>query len=263
MISCDRLIQVDRLGTQARHLPLGAREVQDVLDEVHQPAAFLDDHAGRGATLVVGAHAAEVERLGEEHDLRERRAQLVRDAGDEIRAQPRQLVLAPKLEHRQQHHRRRQREESDEDRHPRLGERAEREQLDGARPNRRVNGEAAHLLERDVGRIGRRRGAAARLEHRAATRIADADREDRIVRRPAGGRNGEQRPPGDDVADHRRVDRIGARTNSVGRDRCTVLRVLHRIRDRDRRFIGERVEDDRVVPVGLVDGAPRGWRSCR
>ena len=48
----DRVTQVDRLRAQARHLPLGAREVENVLDQMHQPPSLLHDHARRGPPLL-------------------------------------------------------------------------------------------------------------------------------------------------------------------------------------------------------------------
>ena len=100
--------QVERLRAEPRHPPLGAREVQNVLDEMHQPPAFLHDHICRACAARLRVRTRpRFECLGEEQDLRQRRAQLVRHARDEIGAQARQLVLAPQLQHGQHDHRRR------------------------------------------------------------------------------------------------------------------------------------------------------------
>ena len=150
-------------------------------------------------------------------------------------------------------HRRREREQPDENRHARLGKRAEREQLDRARANRRVHGERADLLERrrrpQYGDARARRGdwkTTAPLGSRTA--IDD----DRVVARAAGHR----RPAAARVARRRRRIIDGPTTsahvaNAVRRDRRAMLGVLHRIRDRDRRLAGRPAEYDGVVPVGL------------
>ena len=54
----------------------------------------------RARAAPLAPDAAEQQRLGEHAHLRERRAQLVRHAGDEVRAQPRELVLAAQLQER-------------------------------------------------------------------------------------------------------------------------------------------------------------------
>ena len=70
MISCHRVIEIRSApATLWAHLTLGPREVQDVLDEMHQAPAFLHDHTGRRVSLVVRSHAPEIQRLGEEKDL--------------------------------------------------------------------------------------------------------------------------------------------------------------------------------------------------
>ena len=92
-----RLVQVERLRSEARHASLGAREMENVLHEMHEAPAFLHDHVGRRASFLLRANASEVERFSKEQNLRQRRAQLVRHARDEIGSQPRQLVLAAQL----------------------------------------------------------------------------------------------------------------------------------------------------------------------
>ena len=74
-----------------------AREAQHVLDEVREARRLALDVVERPVALLLGGEAAEPQRLEVEAHLRERRAQLVRDARDEVGAQPRELALAPDL----------------------------------------------------------------------------------------------------------------------------------------------------------------------
>ena len=71
--------------------------MQQVFHEVRQTARFLIDDRQRAPPFFVGAHTAQHERLGKHANLRQRRTQLVRDAGDEIRTQARELGFAPQL----------------------------------------------------------------------------------------------------------------------------------------------------------------------
>lgn len=150
----NRVTQIERLLPQPRHPAFGAREMQNVLDEVHQAPAFLHDHISRRSALAVAADAPEIERFGEQQDLRQWRPELVRHARDEISAQPRELVLATQLHHGDDDHRRREHEKSDEPRHTRLGNRSEREQFDGTRADRHMRRERPGLIERRRRRIG-------------------------------------------------------------------------------------------------------------
>ena len=70
-----------------------------------QAPRLLVDDGQRAAPLLVRADAVEQQRLREHPDLRQRRAQLVRDAGHEVGAHARQRPLAPDLENgRHQEH---------------------------------------------------------------------------------------------------------------------------------------------------------------
>src|SRR5207249_2127081 len=77
---------------------LPARALQDVLDQVAEPARLPVDDLQGSDPLLLGADAAQQEHLGEHPDLRQRRAQLVGDARDELGAQGRHRPLAPELE---------------------------------------------------------------------------------------------------------------------------------------------------------------------
>jgi hypothetical protein len=59
---------------------------------------LVHDRLHRELTIGVRANAPELERLTEQQNLRERRPQLVRHARREVRAKPRQLVLASELQ---------------------------------------------------------------------------------------------------------------------------------------------------------------------
>ncbi len=95
---------------------LGACEVEDVLDEMTQTPRFLLDDLQRAAALVLRSYSSEEQCLAEKPDLCERRPQLVRHAGHEIRPQARQVVLAAKLLNRDGQEPGGQREQSDEKR---------------------------------------------------------------------------------------------------------------------------------------------------
>ena len=92
--------------------------MQKVLHEVRQPPGFLIDDRQRAAALLVGAHAAERQRLRKHPDLGERCAQLVRDAGNEIGAEARQLGFAAQLEERGPDKHRCQSEQAEDQRQP-------------------------------------------------------------------------------------------------------------------------------------------------
>ena len=78
--------EIERLRPEARHPALGTREVQDVLDEMHEATSFLHDDVGRRIPLGFRADAAKVQRFREKKDLRKRCSELVRNARDEVRS---------------------------------------------------------------------------------------------------------------------------------------------------------------------------------
>ncbi len=106
-------------GHHPHHLPLGARQVQHVLHQVAQAARLLDDDRERLPPLVLSRRAAQLERLAEEQDLGERRAQLVRDAGGEVVPEPHQLVLAAELPRGDRGEPGGEREQAEQEREPR------------------------------------------------------------------------------------------------------------------------------------------------
>ena len=77
---------------------LDAREVQDVLDQGREAAAFLDDEAEVFALLGGLGNFAPFEALGHQADRGDGGAQLVGDAGDEVALQLVQAQLAPEGE---------------------------------------------------------------------------------------------------------------------------------------------------------------------
>ncbi len=131
--------------------PFRAREVQQVLDEVRQAARFLVDDRQGAAPLFFGTDAAERQGLGEHADLRERRAQLVRDAGDEVGPQLSELGFAPQLEQRSSDQCGGQSEQAQNQRQARLGQAAD-DQL--------------------VGDLGAQRGMGKQRAHVGADRVA-------------------------------------------------------------------------------------------
>ena len=128
-----------------RGLPLRAGEVEQVLDEVGQPARFLIDDRQRAAPLFLGPDAAERERFGEHPDLRERGAQLVRDAGDEVSAQAGELRLAPQLEQRSADQDRGQAEHAENQRQARFRQAADDELVGHRFTQRRPREQSAHV----------------------------------------------------------------------------------------------------------------------
>ena len=62
----DRLTQIERLRSEARHATLGAREMENVLHEMHEATAFLYDHVRRRVAFLLRPNAAEVERFSKE-----------------------------------------------------------------------------------------------------------------------------------------------------------------------------------------------------
>ncbi len=120
------------LGRDVRRLPLRAREVQQVLDEMGQAPSLLVDDRQRAAALFVGSNPSECQGLREHADLREWRPELVRNARDEVGAQPGQLGLAAQLEQRSADQRRGQPQQAEDQRQPRLGQ-ASDDQLIGHR----------------------------------------------------------------------------------------------------------------------------------
>ena len=65
-----------------------------------EASRFLIDDVERAAMLLRGADPSHAEQLGKHADLRERRAQLVRDAGHEVGAQARERGFASQLSKR-------------------------------------------------------------------------------------------------------------------------------------------------------------------
>ena len=104
---------------------LRSRERENVLDEIREPLRFLVDDAERALALLVRPELAVAQQLGEKADLRERRAQLVRHAGNEIDAKLRELLLPPQLNDRGDNQSDCQREQSDQHRQPRARQSAD------------------------------------------------------------------------------------------------------------------------------------------
>src|ERR1700710_2466897 len=90
----DHLADVAALETEGLAPRLDAGEVEDVVDELGQAPALGLDVVAVLARLLGSAEAAEAEELAEHADGGERRAQLVRDVGDEVVLHLRQLHLA-------------------------------------------------------------------------------------------------------------------------------------------------------------------------
>src|SRR5688500_880679 len=107
-------------------------EAQHVLHEIAQPRRLPVDMGKRPFPLFGSLRPSESQSLQVELDLRERRAELMRDARHEVRAHPGQLALAPDLS------------EGDERQRGRDEEQAEHERQ--ARPRSTANDEAARLL---------------------------------------------------------------------------------------------------------------------
>ena len=170
-------------------------------------------------------------------------------------AQPRQLVLAAQLHDRHDDHRRGERQQSDENGTRDLRNRAEREQLDRARPNRRVRGEAPDLLERNVGRIWRQLRMLGLKDRRAPAIAHDDRRRSSRCARPAETDAGSNARRAITRSDQRRADDVGTRSKSERRDRRAVLGIFHRVRKRRARLARRSAEHDGVSPVGLVDAA--------
>ena len=105
----------------ACHPPLGAGELEHVLHQMSEPPGLLHDHAERLPPLVFPADPAQLERLGEEQNLGERGAELVRDAAGEVGAEPGQLLLPAKLPDSDHAEPAREREQQEQDREPAPG----------------------------------------------------------------------------------------------------------------------------------------------
>src|SRR5713226_6563767 len=104
----DRSEKIDGLASDAyevataaadlQHSSLAAGELQNIFHDLRQPARLLIDDRQRAYALVVAAHSLEQQRFGEHPNLRQRRSQLMRHAGDEITSQPAQGALFLQLE---------------------------------------------------------------------------------------------------------------------------------------------------------------------
>ena len=155
---------------------------------VHQPeeAARLahDDPAG-DAHVPPGAHGAQGERVAEEEDLGQRRAELVRDAGDELGAQIGQLERPPghrggREDEKHRHGDQRRQQRGARRRHP------ADEQLDAAAGSSRIW--RVQFVEEpaagDARHVGVGEPPGRELERGAAVGPDDAQGEERVVGHP-------------------------------------------------------------------------------
>lgn len=120
-----------------------ARGQEHVLDELREPAGLPVEDRQRAAGLFVVPRAAEEQRLGEEADLSERRAQLVRHGRDERLPLEREDSFAPHDEERRDGQRERAGQEPEDDGPPGARQPPDHEHFGRARVQRDLGGEAA------------------------------------------------------------------------------------------------------------------------
>ena len=151
--------------------------------------------AERLAPLVFSGCPAQLERLGEEQDLGERGAELVRDAGGEVGAQPGQLLLPPELPDGDHAEPGREREQAEQQRQPAAG-------LDQRQPRGDLG------RERRPGRDGRERNPKPEPRRRLAPAAGPACQS----RLPSGVRTSSAARSafGDASGDRRREQRAAA-----------------------------------------------------
>ena len=214
--------------------------MQEILNEVREAAGFLVDDLERAAPLCLAADAAQQQRLAEHADLRQGRAQLVGDAGDEIGAQAGQVVLAAQL------HQRGDDEPGGEQQHPQHV----RQPRAGQAPDHELVGDGGAQRDLDVQAGPHRIDAVARGEHRlvadrrmiqlAAGSVRHFERAERVVDDATGQWTGQQ---GELLRAHRieRGHRPGIDVESQ----------QHR-RGAGARRLGDRVHDEPRRPVYRV-----------
>src|SRR5206468_3406267 len=174
------------LRRDVRRLPLRAREVQQVLDQVREATRLLIDDREGTQPLLVGAHAPEHEGLGEHADLRERRPQFVRHAGDEIRAQARELRFAAQLNQGRPDQRGGQAQQPEDQWQAGFGKTTDNQLIGDRGPQGRLRVEVAHVRADGVSRGKWRRVLYRRAIDLYAVAVGDDDRPHRIVLNTAG-----------------------------------------------------------------------------
>ena len=107
------------------------------------------DREGRPGRVLRRAELSRLLQLREHADLRQRRPQLVRDAGDEILPQPLEALLAPELHGGRDGHPERQEHQAGEQRQARARQSSDDELRRAVGPDGRLDEEAAE------GRLGR------------------------------------------------------------------------------------------------------------
>ena len=126
-----------------------------------------------------------MEQLGEPPDLRQRRAQFVRDAGDELGAEPRQLLLPVQLHDGDAEESGRQDEHPSEQGKARPRQSADDELGGKLRPQSDMHHESAKIRLERIGRAVRRLKASRRSIDLAAIERRHRNGEDRVGRRVA------------------------------------------------------------------------------
>ena len=169
--------------------PARSRERENILYEIGEPLCFFVDDSYRPLTLLLRSQLTVAEQLGEEANLCERSAQLVRNAGNEIDAKLRELLLPPKLKQRGNDESHGQSKETGKHRQARAWKTADDETRGDVRSQRNAE---LHPTEALVQRIndGELRGNVflTRPENNTGVRCSGCDREYRVARDAANKR---------------------------------------------------------------------------
>ena len=97
----DDRVQIERASFEALLPPLDAREIEHVIDQPREPLRLHHDDAQILRVLGCRFGAPALHQLGKHADGGERRLQLVRDIGDEIRLLLRERELPARIRHHQ------------------------------------------------------------------------------------------------------------------------------------------------------------------
>ena len=218
-----------------------------------QPARFLIDDGQRAAPLLFGSHSSECQRFREHPNLREWRPQLVRDAGDEVGAQPGELRFAPQLEQRGADQGGGQSEHAEDQRQPRFRQPPDDQFIGDRSAQRRLREKIAHVGADRVARRERRGVLDSGAIDLRAVAIGDDDRAHRVVLHAARER------PGQEIEffrglDHERFEHDGLHFEAERGAQYALGIAQNRVRDIAAVAIGL-TQHGAHVPRRVVDGA--------